>query len=97
MKSNTFIQTQGNLAYGRLMAAFVAAMMIAWAGVAQAKAPDGFADLAEKLLPSVVNISTTQTVEGREGPAMPQLPPGSPFEDFFKEFLARRRREHFDI
>ena len=89
MKSNTFIQTQGNLAYGRLMAAFVAAMMIAWAGVAQAKAPDGFADLAEKLLPSVVNISTTQTVEGREGPAMPQLPPGSPFEDFFKEFFDR--------
>jgi serine protease Do len=58
-------------------------------------APDGFADLAEKLLPSVVNISTTQTVkagehtEGGSGdtPDLPQFAPGSPFEDFFKDFF----------
>ena len=53
-------------------------------------APDGFADLASDLLPKVVNISTTQTVEGR-GFEMPQLPPGSPFEDFFKEFFDRNQ------
>src|SRR5260370_33599503 len=52
---------------------------------------DGFADLAEKLLPSVVNISTTQTVkqdQKREhsAPGRPQFPPGSPFEEFFKDF-----------
>jgi len=75
-------------------AAFTVAalLFITWAGLgaAQAKAaPESFADLAEKLLPSVVNISTTQTVQGREGPAMPQLPPGSPFEEFFKEFFDR--------
>lgn len=52
-------------------------------------APDSFADLAEKLLPAVVNISTTQTVEGRSGADFPQLPPGSPFEDFFKEYFDR--------
>ena len=50
---------------------------------------EGFADLSEKLLPSVVNISTTQ--ETRRGPErfppfMFNLPPGSPFEDFFQEF-----------
>jgi serine protease Do len=51
-------------------------------------APDGFADLAEKLLPSVVNISTTQTVKpDRQRPGKPQFPPGSPFEEFFKDFF----------
>jgi serine protease Do len=56
-------------------------------------APESFADLAQKLLPLVVNISTTQTVEGRGGLEMPQLPPGSPFEDFFREFFDRNRPE----
>jgi serine protease Do len=55
--------------------------------------PESFADLAEKLLPSVVNISTTQTVEAGKGPEIPQLPPGSPFEDFFKEFFDRNGQE----
>ncbi len=54
-------------------------------------APDSFADLAEELLPMVVNVSTTTVVEGRETPNMPQLPPGSPFEDFFKEFFDRNQ------
>ncbi len=54
---------------------------------------EGFADLAEKLLPSVVNISTTQVIEGRSGPQIPQLPPGSPFEEFFKEFFDRNQSE----
>ncbi|MDD3028962.1 MAG: DegQ family serine endoprotease [Alphaproteobacteria bacterium] len=53
--------------------------------------PPGFADLAEKLLPAVVNISTTQTISARDG-GFPdfQLPPGSPFEDFFKDFLQQQ-------
>jgi serine protease Do len=57
-------------------------------------APDSFADLAEKLLPSVVNISTTQNVKAdqkadKATPDMPQFPPGSPFEEFFKDFFNR--------
>ncbi len=65
----------------------------------------GFADLAERLLPAVVNISTTQTVrqernqqqqgpqgERRRGPEVPQFPPGSPFEEFFREFFDRQGR-----
>lgn len=52
-----------------------------------ASAPESFADLADKLLPAVVNISTTQVVESKSMPDMPQFPPGSPFEEFFKDFL----------
>jgi serine protease Do len=52
-------------------------------------APDSFADLAARLLPSVVNVSTTQVTEGNPGIELPQLPPGSPFEEFFKEFMER--------
>ena len=58
---------------------------------ARPAAPDSFADLAARLLPSVVNVSTTQVVEGNPGIEMPQLPPGSPFEEFFKEFMERNQ------
>ena len=54
-------------------------------GISKA-APDSFADLAEKLMPSVVNISTTQTITTNTNPFPFQFPPGSPFEDMFKEF-----------
>lgn len=54
-------------------------------------APDSFADLAARLLPSVVNISTTQTIKSdrgpHSGPEIPQFPPGSPFEEFFRDFF----------
>jgi serine protease Do len=51
-------------------------------------APDSFADLAAKLLPAVVNVSSTQTITAKNnGPEMPLFPPGSPFEQFFKDFL----------
>jgi serine protease Do len=66
-------------------------------------APDSFADLAARLLPSVVNISTTQTVKtasGDQGESdLPQFPPGSPFEQFFHNFLERNlpKGEHPDL
>ena len=49
------------------------------------KAPDSFANLAEILSPSVVNISTTTIIEDRKN-NLPTFPPGSPFEEFFKQF-----------
>ncbi len=53
--------------------------------------PQSFSTLSEKLLPSVVNISSTQkTVQPEEMPELPEFPPGSPFEDFFKEFQEKR-------
>ena len=52
---------------------------------------DSFANLAEQLLPSVVNISSTQKpIDVEDFPEMPHFPPGSPFEDFFEEFMDRR-------
>ncbi len=54
--------------------------------------PDSFADQAERLSPSVVNISTTTIVNDGPGAEMPQFPPGSPFEEFFKNFGDNNRQ-----
>ena len=56
--------------------------------------PDGFADLAATLSPSVVNISSTQNAQARAdrgGPEIPSFPPGSPFEQFFRDFMDRNK------
>src|ERR1700760_3799588 len=62
---------------------------------ALARGPEGIADVAEKVIDAVVNISTSQTVEAKGGGdsrgAVPQLPPGSPFEEFFDDFFKNRR------
>ena len=56
--------------------------------------PESFADLAERLMPSVVNISTTTTVTTNTNPFPGfQFPPGSPFEDMFKEFGTPQTRK----
>ena len=55
--------------------------------------PASFADLAERLMPSVVNISTTTTVVSNQNPFPFQFPPGSPFEDMFKEFGTPQERK----
>ena len=73
-----------------LMTAFVALLVVLGGqSASSAERPDSFADLAEKLSPAVVNISTTMVVNGNNRPQMPQFPEGSPFEDFFKEFQDR--------
>jgi len=53
-------------------------------------APDSFADLSARLLPTVVNIATTQTLKTNQKSPLPDLPPGSPLEDLFKNFLGPR-------
>ncbi len=55
--------------------------------------PESFADLAEKLMPSVVNISTSTTVVTKSNPLPFQFPPGSPFGDMFKEFGNPQERQ----
>ena len=55
--------------------------------------PASFADLAERLMPSVVNISTTTTITTRSNPFLFQFPPGSPFEDMFKDFGTPQERK----
>ena len=106
------------LSRGRLSAcALVLLALLVLPTIGGAKpAPDSFADLAAKLLPAVVNISSTQTIKpgqdnggddadapntpgnrgggggNRAQPDIPQFPPGSPFEQFFKDFLNRNRQ-----
>ena len=88
LMSEKFIDISREAMGKAMFVVFATLLSLAIIGSAQGKtAPESFADLAEKLLPSVVNISTTQTIKGRDRPAMPKLPPGSPFEDFFKEFF----------
>jgi serine protease Do len=71
-------------------AALAAAVLAVSAASAAARGPDNISDVAEKVIDAVVNISTSQTVEA-QGNAVPQLPPGSPFEEFFEEFFKNRR------
>jgi serine protease Do len=63
--------------------------------LAQGVAPVSFAPLVEKVAPAVVNISTSKQVKPGDQQAMPmpQFPPGSPFEEFFKEFFDQNRRQ----
>ena len=58
-------------------------------------APESFADLVDKLMPTVVNITTTQNIpqQGQRLRDMPQLPPGSPFEELFKDFFDKKGGE----
>ena len=69
------------------------ALVLPFLSPASARGPDGIADVAERVIDAVVNISTSQTVEAKGGgpQATPQLPPGSPFEEFFDEFFKNRR------
>ena len=92
------------LRFRRSAVAAAAAVVLAFpAGISWAArpAPEGFADLTEKLVPAVVNISTTQTLKPekqreRAAPGRPQFPPGSPFEEFFKDFFDRNGQQHGD-
>ena len=60
-------------------------------GISQGKGmPGSFSNLVEKLSPSVVNITTSSTVPNRQE-LNPQLPPGSPFEDLFRDFMDREQ------
>jgi serine protease Do len=70
-----------------MLAALAFALLVMQALSAQAR-PESLAPLAEKVSPSVVNITTSTMVEGRTGP-QGIVPEGSPFEDFFREFRDR--------
>jgi serine protease Do len=77
------------------LAVFTAAAVV-WPAMttgAAARGPEGIADVAEQVIDAVVNVSTKQSVDLRNG-TMPQLPPGSPFEEFFEEFFKNRRGQN---
>jgi serine protease Do len=59
----------------------------------QAGPVDGFGDLVERVGPAVVNISTTREQAAPEEVPLPEFPPGSPFEEFFRDFFERGQPE----
>jgi len=80
---------------GRASAAVLAALALLGPGAAdraaaQQRGPQSVAPVAEKLIDAVVNISTSQIAKGPEGVPLPQVPKGSPFEDFFEDFFNKR-------
>ncbi|MFO1238547.1 MAG: serine protease, partial [Alphaproteobacteria bacterium] len=54
-------------------------------------APDSFADLAARLSPAVVNISTSQKIDRPDLDEVPQFPPGSPYEEMFKDYYEEQQ------
>ena len=54
--------------------------------------PESFADLVEKLSPSVVSIASTTIIENNSQNEIPQFPEGSPFDEFFKDYFDRDQR-----
>ncbi len=76
--------------HGAAIAAVSAAIVVLPAWSAAARGPENIADVAEQVIDAVVNISTSQRVDAKLG-NMPDLPPGSPMEEFFEEFFKNRR------
>jgi serine protease Do len=80
---------------GAVIAAVAAALLILPASQAAARGPENVADVAEQVIDAVVNISTSQKVDARIS-GMPDLPPGSPMEEFFNDFFKHRREQGGD-
>jgi serine protease Do len=76
--------------HGAAIVAVSAAIIVLPAWTAAARGPENIADVAEQVIDAVVNISTSQRVDAKLG-NMPDLPPGSPMEEFFEEFFKNRR------
>lgn len=84
------LKTMKSLAASAALGGLIALQPLA---AAQAQGPASVADLAEGLADAVVNISTSQTVQGRRSVPLPKVPEGSPFQEFFEEFFNRQNRE----
>ncbi len=80
---------------GRLIATLALSLgLLGQVGSSQARGPESVADVADKLLNAVVNISTSQTVKGggqTQGSPLPRVPQGSPFEDLFEDFFDNKQ------
>ncbi len=80
------LETNVSAAFLWLLAALI---FFAQSVVPARAAPESFADMEESVSPSVVNITTTTTIERTINPQL-DVPEGSPFEDFFRDFRERR-------
>jgi serine protease Do len=71
-------------------AALAAALTLTAAQTTAARGPENIADVAEQVIDAVVNISTSQKIDPRVN-ELPDVPPGSPMEEFFDQFFKNRR------
>ena len=85
-----WVYRMANLAL--IVSMMVLAMMLTVSQLRAQSAPPTFADLVDQVGDSVVNITTSAIVAGRQGP-QPMVPEGSPLEDFFNDFLERQNPE----
>ncbi len=81
--------------HGAAIVAVAAALFVLPARPAAARGPENIADVAEQVIDAVVNISTSQKVDARIS-GLPDLPPGSPMEEFFDEFFKHRHDQGGD-
>ncbi|MFN0217999.1 MAG: Do family serine endopeptidase [Hyphomicrobium sp.] len=80
------VHTAGAVRAGAILALLLTAPGAAWADAG----PASVAPLAKQLSDAVVNIATSQSVKGPQGSPLPNVPKGSPFEDFFEDFFNKR-------
>ncbi len=85
------LRTSGSVKHATLALLVVASMALS--AVPAFAGSQSFADLVERLLPSVVNISTAQLSLAKERDQSPsELPRGSPLEKYFREYLERQQQ-----
>jgi serine protease Do len=92
---NTPLRDRPVAPYRAIFALALAGLALTGPALAQGRPlPDSFADLADKLVPAVVNISTTQAIpdknSDKDSVETPEGPPASPFDDFFRDFFNNR-------
>lgn len=90
LSQDTQRENRKALSWALAMGLSVALLLLQTLSAAARGAPESFADLAEKISPAVVNITTSTTVARNTAPRG-VVPEGSPFEDFFREFQDRNR------
>ena len=78
-------QNKGGFFISRIAILLILVFVISVSRAISSGVPESFADLVEELSPAVVNITTT-TLERGSQDFNPRIPPGSPLEDFFREF-----------
>jgi serine protease Do len=89
------LKSSGRTWYLQALAVVALALTLNFAGLAESRAdgPQSVADLADRLSPAVVNISTSQRVAGNSGVEIPELPPNAPFREFFEDFFDQQQPE----
>ena len=89
-KSRDKFRLQCAVAIAAVAAAAIAATVALASPAAAAHGPDNIADVAEQVIDAVVNVSTSQKVDPHVE-TLPDVPPGSPMEEFFDQFFKNHR------